>query len=210
MKDHMAQDEAVKKVAKLLKGIRIGMMTTHSNGVLRSRPMAQQEADFDGELWFFTKADSAKSDEVQKDAQVNLSFANPDDHRYISISGPATLLRDPTKAKQLWSPIYKAWFPKGLDDPELALWLRPRSNPSQLRPTASPKPRRPRTSPWSPESTGRTPGEGRRRPVAGGRRRRAPPAPREACASGRRRSRKRERLAPPSWRKSPGVMKARI
>lgn len=30
-------------------------------------------------------------------------------------------MRDKAKAEELWNPILKAWFPKGLEDPELAL-----------------------------------------------------------------------------------------
>jgi general stress protein 26 len=31
------------------------------------------------------------------------------------------LIRDREKAKELWNPILKAWFPEGLEDPNLAL-----------------------------------------------------------------------------------------
>lgn len=30
-------------------------------------------------------------------------------------------MKDKARAKELWNPIYKAWFPDGLDDPNLAL-----------------------------------------------------------------------------------------
>lgn len=30
-------------------------------------------------------------------------------------------MRDKEKAKELWKPLLKAWFPKGLEDPDLAL-----------------------------------------------------------------------------------------
>ena len=37
------------------------------------------------------------------------------------MSGTARLVHDREKAEQLWRPLYKAWFPKGIDDPDLAL-----------------------------------------------------------------------------------------
>jgi general stress protein 26 len=83
--------------------------------------MATQQREFDGGLWFFTALHSAKVDEVRQNQHVNLSYANPDDHRYVSVSGTAEIVRDRNRAEELWSPIYRAWFPKGLDDPELAL-----------------------------------------------------------------------------------------
>lgn len=115
-------NESIKKLGEMIKGIRITMMTTaEDNGRLRSRPMATQQTDFDGELWFFTGASSPKVEEVQQDQHVNLSYADPGSNRYVSLSGTAQLVRDKEKAKELWNPFVKAWFPKGVDDPELAL-----------------------------------------------------------------------------------------
>lgn len=64
---------------------------------------------------------STKIDEVQSEQRVNVSYANSDDSRYVSVSGTAQLVRDQKKPKELWNPVYKAWFPNGLEDPNLAL-----------------------------------------------------------------------------------------
>ncbi len=37
------------------------------------------------------------------------------------MSGRAEINRDKAKMKELWNPILKAWFPDGLDDPNLCL-----------------------------------------------------------------------------------------
>jgi general stress protein 26 len=112
----------IKKLAKLIKGIRIAMLTTtEHDGTLRSRPMATQQHEFDGDLWFFTAKSSHKVVEIGADYHVNLSYADPSDNRYVSISGTAELVTDRQKAEELWNPILKAWFPKGLEDPDLAL-----------------------------------------------------------------------------------------
>ena len=122
MSDH---ETAVKKLGQLIADIQFAMLTTvEPDGSLRSRPMATHQdhnAGFDGVLWFFTKADAPKVDEVQKDQHVNLAYSSPEQSKYVSVSGVATLSRDKAKAKELWDPKYKAWFPGGLDDPELAL-----------------------------------------------------------------------------------------
>ncbi len=112
--------------AKLLgdkiKGIRIAMMTTvDTDGSLRSRPMATQDMEFDGDLWFFTKASAPKVDDVQHDQQVNLGYVKPDDNLFVSVSGTAQLIRDRQKMDELWKPALKAWFPNGKEDPDLAL-----------------------------------------------------------------------------------------
>ncbi len=121
-KDH---DESVKKLGKLISDVQFAMMTTaEPGGSLRSRPMAthtNHNAEFDGTLWFFTKETSPKVDEVQKDQHVNLSFSSPEQSKYVSVSGTATLVHDEDRKKEYWNTKYLAWFPKGLEDPELAL-----------------------------------------------------------------------------------------
>ena len=108
-----------------IKDIRVAMMTTvEPDGSLHSRPMATQDmkdVKFDGSLWFFTLAGAPKVGEVEQHRKVNLSYARSDDNLFVSISGSAELVRDEKKIKELWHPFYKAWFPKGQDDPELAL-----------------------------------------------------------------------------------------
>jgi general stress protein 26 len=112
----------VKKLARLIEGIDFAMLTTVcEDGSLRSRPMSTQQAEFDGTLWFFTRDDTAKVGEIERDRQVNVSYAKPGDQKYVSVSGRATLLRDRAKIKELWNPAHKAWFPDGPDDPHLAL-----------------------------------------------------------------------------------------
>lgn len=114
--------EQIEKLRELIKDIDIAMLTTvDADGNLRSRPMGTQKVEFDGDLWFFTSADTAKVDEIEREHQVNVSYAAPSKHRYVSVSGTARLLNDRAKMKELWSPIYKAFFPEGLDDPKLRL-----------------------------------------------------------------------------------------
>ncbi len=120
MSDNTQND--VKLLSDKIKGIRIAMMTTvEADDVLRSRPMATQDMEFDGDLWFFTKASAPKVDDVEHHQQVNLSYAKPDDNLFVSVSGTAQLVRDRQKMDELWKPLLKAWFPNGKDDPELAL-----------------------------------------------------------------------------------------
>jgi len=116
------RNEHISKLAELISDIEFAMLTTvESDGTLRSRPMATQKQDFDGDLWFFTRASSPKVDEVEQEQNVCVAFARPDKQHYVSVSGRARLVRDRAKIEELWNPAYKAWFPEGLDDPDLAL-----------------------------------------------------------------------------------------
>ena len=111
-----------KKLRKLIKGARVAMLTTlASDGSLRSRPMATPDADFDGELWFFTRYHSPKTEEIKENQKVNVTYASPKNDRYVSVSGTATVVRDPEKVKELWRGALKEWFPEGKKDPDLAL-----------------------------------------------------------------------------------------
>jgi general stress protein 26 len=122
METIMKTENDIQKLATLIKGIKVAMLTTQeTDGTLRSRPMATQAAEFDGTLWFFTQASSHKVDEIDREHNVNVSYADAGDNRYVSVSGRARLVRDRAKIDELWSPILKAWFPRGKDDPETAL-----------------------------------------------------------------------------------------
>jgi general stress protein 26 len=118
----MEKKDPIAHLGELIHGIQVTMMTTvEEDGSLRSRPMWTHDRDFDGELWFFTREHSPKVDEVERDHHVSLSYSDPTRDRYVSVSGLARLVRDKEKARELWNPTLKAWFPQGLDDPELAL-----------------------------------------------------------------------------------------
>ncbi|MEW6056343.1 MAG: pyridoxamine 5'-phosphate oxidase family protein [Bdellovibrionota bacterium] len=115
-------EQNVKKLAELLKDVKIAMMTTiDDEGHMHSRPMAAQHREFDGTLWFFSSANSPKVTELKHDQRVQLSYVDSSNRHFVSVSGTAQVVRDKEKAKEFWNPAYKAWFPKGLDDPELAL-----------------------------------------------------------------------------------------
>jgi general stress protein 26 len=116
----MAQENGAKKVAELVKDIRTVMLTTvEPDGSLVSRPMAVQEVEFDGDLWFFTDASSRKVAEIGSDTQVNVSFSSSS--TWVSISGNATIVEDTAKAKELWNAVVEAWFPDGPETPGLRL-----------------------------------------------------------------------------------------
>ena len=123
MPDKPAEQSAeMKKLADLMKGIRFAMLTTmEKDGSLNSRPMATQEVEFDGDLWFFTKAHAPKVEEADQHHQVNVSFADTEKNTFISASGTAILVRDQAKMKELWKAPYKLFFPQGLEDPQIAL-----------------------------------------------------------------------------------------
>lgn len=118
----LSGEEGKKKIAELAKGIHICMMTTvNADGSMDARPMAVQDKPFDGTLWFLTRVGSEKVGEIQQDQHVTLSFADPSSSKYITLKGRASVNQDRAKIHDLWNTLYKAWFPKGEDDPEIAV-----------------------------------------------------------------------------------------
>jgi general stress protein 26 len=107
-----------------------------------SRPMAAQEVDFDGDLWFFAYDNSDKVTQLQANPRVNVTLSNNKASEWTSISGTAEIVHDDAKAEQLWSAPLNTWFPDGLDTAGLTLikvhadsaeyWASPNSNVVQL------------------------------------------------------------------------------
>ncbi|MBW4578228.1 MAG: pyridoxamine 5'-phosphate oxidase family protein [Tildeniella nuda ZEHNDER 1965/U140] len=116
-------DAQLAKLRELIKEIDFCMLTTlTADGSLHSRPMSTNgQIEPNGDLWFFTYANTPKIVEVDRVEQVNVSFSEPSQQRYVSLAGTAQLVRDRAKMQDLWKPELKAWFPQALDEPEIAL-----------------------------------------------------------------------------------------
>ena len=126
------REESLKKLNEMIKGIKVAMLTTAtSDGMLRSRPMATQQLESDGDLWFFAEAGSPKMREIEREHHVNVSYADPSSNRYVSVSGMAMVVRDQAKVEEMWQPALKAWFPQGKTDPNIAM-LRVRVSEAEL------------------------------------------------------------------------------
>ena len=74
-----------------------------------------------GEADGFAEDDSDKVTEIQANPSVNVSFSNQKNTAWTSIAGTAEIVHDKAKAEQLWSPVLNAWFPDGLESPNLGL-----------------------------------------------------------------------------------------
>lgn len=123
MADTQTRTGDLEKLRDMIKDIDFCMLTTiDEKGDPHSRPMSSNgDIDPNGDLWFFTSASSHKVDEINESPKVNVSFADPQNQRYVSVTGLAELVRDRNKIDALWRPEFKMWFPNGKDDPDVAL-----------------------------------------------------------------------------------------
>ena len=114
--------EGIKEVKELAEDIRIAMLTTVSEeGYLRSRPMALNDIEEDGTMWFFTGKNSEKVDEIEDNAKVNINFADNSDYDYLSVAGKAELVLDKAIIKEKFNRMTKAWFPEGTESDNISL-----------------------------------------------------------------------------------------
>ena len=119
--DHTQDRE---KLWDLIKDIRFAMFTTrHGNGHLHSRPMTTQNGklDEDRSLWFFMSRQSETVADIAGNDAVGIVYADPGADNYVSVSGNAALVDDMAMKQKLWNKMTEAWFPKGIEDPDLAL-----------------------------------------------------------------------------------------
>lgn len=116
----MTEEHAISKVTDIINDSKIGMLTTlNEDGALVSRPLAVQEVQEDGDMWFFTGLRTSQVAHVRKDPRVNVSFGK--NTEWVSVAGTAEIVTDRQKIHDMWNQVVEAWYPDGPDTPEVCL-----------------------------------------------------------------------------------------
>ncbi|MET3205784.1 MULTISPECIES: pyridoxamine 5'-phosphate oxidase family protein [unclassified Arthrobacter] len=116
----MTDTENISKVTDIINDAHIGMLTTiNEEGALVSRPLAVQDVQEDGDLWFFTGRGTSQVSHIQADPRVNVSFGRRTE--WVSVAGTAEVVTDRAKIHEMWNQVVEAWFPDGPDTPEVCL-----------------------------------------------------------------------------------------
>jgi general stress protein 26 len=115
------------ELKKLLHEFETTMLTTTTpEGLLRARPMAIQDdaPEVAADLWFVASIHSAKVQEIALHPKVCVTcLRGKHGSAYVSISAHATVWQDQATVRKLWKPDWKAWWPDGPDDPQIAFVL---------------------------------------------------------------------------------------
>lgn len=121
----MSTPEHKQFIWNLIKEIKVGMLVTEDDdeGILRGRPMHLVQDAYDGMLYFYTPKDSSKVFEIKDHRQVCITFSDPDDQVYVSLSGRAELTQDRELINRYWNAWAEAWFENGKDDPNVAMLI---------------------------------------------------------------------------------------
>jgi general stress protein 26 len=102
----------------LMKKIGFAMLVTRDGDKLRARPMSAHLERENNAIYFLTDARRHRDEEIARDPNINLSFANAGDQKYVSVTGTAVVSNDRGKIKQLFSTPAKAWWDSA-DDPNI-------------------------------------------------------------------------------------------
>lgn len=97
------------------------LTTTDADGTMTSRPMALQESEFDGDLWFFAARDSRKVEHLSAHEQVNVTVSSSD--TWVSLTGRGEIVDDVDRKRELWNKGVEAWFPDGPDADSIILFV---------------------------------------------------------------------------------------
>ena len=109
MTENLDRQQAIAKIAEMIKDIRIAMLATVTpDGAIHSRPMATQESEFAGELLFLTRQDSSKTDEISHEARVTVIYVDSKEHRFITLAGRAVAEQGPGDRAQTLEPAVQS------------------------------------------------------------------------------------------------------
>jgi len=109
---------------ELIKDIKFGMLThKHADGSLHSHPLTTQNRSLkSGEpLYFFVSKKTEVGDRLRSDGNVCISYGDLKEDIWVSVSGRASISEDMDTKKKLFNALAKAWFPGGVEDPDLEL-----------------------------------------------------------------------------------------
>lgn len=110
------------RIREFLKDIRVCMLTTVGHGqVLHSRPMVLTQLAFDDHIWFFSRRSCAKTREIERLPQANVTAQSSDRQSFLSLSGTIAIVESRAKMDSLWNDAVAEWFPEGVEDPDLVL-----------------------------------------------------------------------------------------
>ena len=113
-------DDQTEKVHDLIRKTRIAMLTSSdADGRLVSKPMATQDVELDGDVWFIAERGSEKVRNVTARPQVNVAYAGSSS--WVSLSGTAAVIEDPAKLAELWNTFTDAWMEGGPENPDNVL-----------------------------------------------------------------------------------------
>ncbi len=98
----------------------VGMLTTHSNGGLRARPVGPRPERDAALIWIVTDLRSGKEHEIETEHAVGLTFVDASQKAYLSITASAEVIPDHAKVAEVWRFTDNLWW-NGPHDPNVCV-----------------------------------------------------------------------------------------
>lgn len=115
-------------LSEKMRDIDFAMLSTRTEGgAIAARPMSNnRDVNFDGDAFFFTYEEARTVRDIERDANVGLSFAGAKgllgkSPVFIAVEGQAELIRDKSQFEAHWTGDLDYWFEQGVDTPGLVL-----------------------------------------------------------------------------------------
>lgn len=118
-------------ISEAMRDIDFCTLATHSgDGSIGGRPMSNnRNVDYTGDSWFFTYADRLMVRDIERDANVGLSYLGSagllgivgKPGLFIHVEGRAAVIRDKARFAEHWDKSLDRWFPQGPDTPGTVL-----------------------------------------------------------------------------------------
>ena len=118
--DNLNGQLAIDKIKEIAEAAGTCFFTTNIGKDSKSRPMALQSVDEQGNLWFLSDVTSGKNKEIKSDNNVELYFMNNSKYEYVFIKGKGSISQDKDLIEKYWTNFASAWF-DGKDDPNVSV-----------------------------------------------------------------------------------------
>lgn len=119
---NLEHSQAIQKIKEMVKQAPIAMFCTDLMEVPCSIcPMSTQQVEDDGTMWFISNIISRHTSHIEQDGRVQLVYGDHGSASYLTIFGSAEIHFNRAKLDEIWSPLAKAWFKEGKEDPDLTL-----------------------------------------------------------------------------------------
>ncbi|MBS1600143.1 MAG: pyridoxamine 5'-phosphate oxidase family protein [Bacteroidetes bacterium] len=119
--ENLSDQPAIKKLQEMIKDIRVCMFFTEVHTKEQGRPMSVADIDEDGIIRFLSDKNSEKIASIKNEDEVHLVFSHPGKEMYLDLYGDASVSEDKSEIDACWTPLAKAWFPEGKDDPNICV-----------------------------------------------------------------------------------------
>jgi general stress protein 26 len=113
-----SEPDDVARVWRLMKKIKVCMLATHDGEKIRARPMGAHPNEAANTIFFLTDTRGHKEEELAADNHVCLSFAKPEEGKFLVVTGRAAIVDDRALIRDLWDTEAEAAW-DGADDPDV-------------------------------------------------------------------------------------------